>query len=134
MGGRRVWIVVGVIAAVLALGAGTAMGAKIFFKASHGQRSLGFTLNTTKSKIVGVAWEKLRCGETGRVTGGLRDDVPVNGDRSFKSEQSVKTIEGVHIDVVFKGIVARDLSHVDGKLKFSGDCEQKATFSTVAQG
>jgi len=134
MGGRRVLITVGVIVAVLALGVGTAFGAKIFFQASHGQKSLAFTLNTTKSKIVGVAWQKLRCGESGRVTGGLRDAVPVNTDRSFKSEQSVKTIEGLRIDVVFKGTVSRDLSEVNGKMKFTGDCEQKATFQTVAQG
>jgi hypothetical protein len=134
MGGRRVRIMVGVMVAVLVVGAGTAMGAKIFFKASNGQRSLGFTLNTTKSKIVGVAWEKLKCGESGRVTGGLRDAVPVNGDRSFKSVQSVTTIEGIHIDVVFKGTVSRGLDEVNGKMKFTGDCEQKATFTAAAQG
>ena len=134
MGGRRVRIMVGVIVAVLAVGAGTAMAAKIFFSVSKGQKSLGFTLNTSKSKIVGVAWEGLRCGESGRVTGGLRDAVFVEDDRSFKSFQSVTTIEGVRIDVVFKGTVARDLSEVNGKLKFTGDCEQKATFTAVPQG
>jgi hypothetical protein len=133
MGGRRVRIVVGVIVAVLALGAGTASAAKIFFSASHGQRSLGFTLNTSKSKIVGFAWSNLRCSD-GRVSGGLRDDVKVKSDRSFKSEQSVRTVEGLKIDVLLKGTVARDEGEVNGKLKFSGDCESKGTFQAVPPG
>ena len=134
MSGRRVRIMVGALAAVLALGTGTAMAAKIFYKASNGQRSIGFTLNTSKDKITGVAWEKLKCGDSERVTGGLRKAVKVKSDRSFKSVQSVTTIEGINLDVVFKGTVARDQSEVTGKLKFTGDCESNGTFTAVAQG
>src|SRR5204862_2639489 len=112
---------------VLAVGTGTAMATKIFYSASHGQRSMGFTLNTAKSKIVGVAWERLRCGESGRVTGGLPDPVKVKSDRSFKSQQSITTIEGARIDVLFKGTVSRDLNEVNGKIKCTGDCESKGT-------
>ncbi len=133
MGGRRVRIMVGVIVAVLALGAGTASAAKIFFSASHGQRSLGFTLNTDKGKIVGFAWSNLRCSD-GRVSGGLKNAVKVNSDRSFKSEQKVTTVEGLKIDVLLKGTVNRDQSQVSGKLKFSGDCESKGSFTAVPQG
>lgn len=132
MRGRRVRIMMGVMAVVLALGAGTATAAKIFFSASHGQRSLGFTLNTTKGKIIGFAWENLRCSDD-RVSGGLPDAVKVKSDRSFLSEQSVETIEGVKIDVRLKGTVARDESEVNGKLKFSGECESKGTFEAVPQ-
>jgi hypothetical protein len=133
MGGRRVRIMVGVMVAVLALGAGTAMAAKVFFSASHGQRSLGFTLNTTKGKIVGFAWSNLRCSD-GRVSGGLRHTVTVNSDRTFLSEQKVTTVEGFRIDVRLKGTVSRDQTEVNGKLKFSGECESKGTFTAVPQG
>jgi hypothetical protein len=133
MSGRRVRIMVGALVAVLALGTGTAMAAKVFYQANNGQRSVGFTLNTTKGKITGVTWEKLKCGD-GRVTGGLEDAVQVSSDRKFKSVQSVTTIEGINIDVLFKGTVARDGSEVNGKIKFTGDCESKGIFTAVLQG
>ncbi len=131
MGGRRVRIMVGVIVTVLALGTGTAMAAKIFYAATNGKASLGFVLNTSKGKIVDFSFEGLKCSDAGRLSGGLPDAVKVKSDRSFKTEQSIVTNEGVSIVVKFKGTVARDNSEVRGKLNFSGDCRSKGSFTAV---
>ena len=126
---------VGVVAVMVFVLASTAIASKIFFTATDGKASIFMALKDKdgKQKLVNFEWDGLKCVPGGdRFTAGLGDAIKVKSDGSYKSEQPVEgAAEGVEIDAKVKGQVNQHKAKITGKLRLTGDCDNKTEFTAT---